>query len=433
MTSTERIVVDFDQHSPEYRDHYPEISHELRSKCPVVWTESHGGHWVVTGLEEVSELYRHPKLFSAVKSPDPTSPYRGIQIPDPNPAVSAGFLEMDPPQQLEYRRILNPYTSPAAVKRWEPAALDFTHACLDEVIESGRIDFVDDLANIVPAVVTMAILGLPLTDWEVFSEPMHAFVYTPPDSPDVPRVQQLMLNAIMNIAQRVDEARSNPRPGLINALIDAEINGAPLPDENIYGTLFLLIAGGLDTTTALTANALNWLGHNPSERERLRNDRSLLDTATEEFLRCFSPSQGDARTVTRDCEVAGYEFREGERILLSFAMPNRDPKFFENPDDLRLDRFPNRHAAFGLGNHRCLGSNIARMQFKAMLWETLQRVGDYEIDDAGAQRYESIGIINGYRHLPARFPRGQRVGPGFEETMELWRARLAGDVIAGQE
>ncbi|MGD9704254.1 MAG: cytochrome P450 [Acidimicrobiia bacterium] len=428
MTDTaknaERIVVDFDQHSHEYRDRYPEISHELRSRCPVVWTESHGGHWIVTGLDEVSEMYKHADLFSAVKDPDPTSPYRGIQIPDPNPGVSAGFLEMDPPTQLAYRHILNPFTSPAAVRKWEPMAHDLTRACLEDVIESGRIDVVDDLANIVPAVVTMALLGLPLDDWKVFSEPMHAFVYTPPDSPDLPRVQGLMFEAIMHIAERVAAARVDPRPGAIKALIDAEIDGEPLPDDKLFGTLFLLIAGGLDTTTALTANAMNWLARNPAERERLRNDRGLLDMATEEFLRCFSPSQGDARTVTRDCVVAGYEFKEHERVLLSFAMPNRDPRVFDEPDELRIDRFPNRHAAFGLGNHRCLGSNVARTQFKAMLWGALQRLGDFDADPTGAERYESIGIINGWRHMPATFPPGEREGPGLAETMATWQARL---------
>ena len=112
----------------------------------------------------------------------------------------------------------------------------------------------------------------------------------------------------------------------------------------------------------------------PTRRPACSADRALLDTATEEFLRYFSPSQGDARTVTQDCEVAGYKFAENDRVLLSFAMPNRDPKYFPDPDTVKLDRFPNRHAAFGLGNHRCIGSNIARMQFKTIMWETLQRI-----------------------------------------------------------
>lgn len=431
MTLNDRIVVDFDQHSVDYRNRYPELSHELRSKCPVTWSKNYGGYWVVTGLEEVSAFYRRPDLFSAIKDlTDPDSPFRGIQIPDTNPQITAGFLEMDPPIQLAYRHVLNPYLSPAAIQRWEPLVREFTHACVDEVIETGRLDFVDDIANIVPAILTMAMLGLPLVDWEIYCEPVHASVYTPPDSPDLPRVQQAAYAMVLRLAECVAEARRQPRPGIIKALIEAEFDGAPLTDEGIIGTTFLVIGGGFDTTTSLTASAWRWLAEHPSERARLVADRRLLDPATEEFLRYFTPAQGDARTVTKDCEVAGYHFAQGDRVLMGYAMPNRDPRVFANPDELQLDRFPNRHAAFGLGNHRCIGSNIARMQFKTMMWETLQRLGDYTVNGDAAVRYESIGVINGYQHLPATFTPGTKVGPGLAETMRIWQARLDEEAAA---
>lgn len=437
MTSTDindgRIVVDFDQHSPEYQARSAELSHELRSKCPVTWSQHHGGYWVVTGLDEVSEMYKHPELFSAVKDVgNPEGMYRGIQIPDPNPYVTAGFLEMDPPQQLEYRRVLNPHLSPAAVTRWEPLVRDFTHACIDDVIESGRLDFVDDIVNIVPAVLTMAMLGLPLEDWVIYCEPTHAMVYTRPDSPDLPRVQQSLISMAMRLGQCVVEMRANPKPGMIKALIDADINGQPLTDEGITGTLVLLIGGGFDTTTAFTSSVWRWLAEHPEEKALLMTDRSLLDTATEEFLRYFSPSQGDARTVTRDCGVAGYNFSEGDRVLLSFAMPNRDPKHFPDPDVVKLDRFPNRHAAFGLGNHRCLGSNLARMQFKTILWESLQRIPEHAIEYDGVVRYDTIGVINGNQHMPSTFSPGMRRGPGLAEMMSIWQSRLDSEAAAGE-
>ena len=428
MTDTDRIVVDFDQHSPEYQARSAELSHELRGRCPVVWSEHHGGYWVVTGLDEVSEMYKHPELFSAVKDvTDPTSVYRGIQIPDANPQITAGFLEMDPPKQLDFRRVLNPYLSPTAIERWEPLVRDVTHACINEVIETGRLDFVDDIVNIVPAVLTMAMLGLPLADWVVYCDPTHALVFTPPDSPDLARVQQDGLTMVMTLAGSIAAARQTSRPGIIKALIEARVDGEPLDDAGIIGTVFLVIGGGFDTTTAFTSNVWRWLYENPAEKARLVADRALLDTATEEFLRYFSPSQGDARTVTQNCEVAGYKFSEGERILLSFAMPNRDPKYFEDPDTVKLDRFPNRHAAFGLGNHRCIGSNIARMQFKTIMWETLRRIPDYAIDYEGVERYATIGVINGNKHMPATFAPGERQGPGLAEMMAIWQARLDGE------
>ena len=426
-----RIVVEFDQHSPEYQARSAELGHELRSKCPVTWSEHHGGYWVVTGLDEVSEMYKHPELFSAVKDmTDPTSVYRGIQIPDPNPQITAGFLEMDPPRQLDFRRVLNPYLSPAAITRWEPLVREFTHACLNEVIETGHLDFVDDVVNIVPAVLTMAMLGVPLADWEMYCEPTHAFIYTPPDSPDLPRVQQASVAMMTRLAESVQAARSNPKPGIIKALIEADVDGQPLDDFGILGTVILVIGGGFDTTTALTSNVWRWLAEHPQDKSRLLADRPLLDPATEEFLRYFSPTQGDARTVTRDCEVAGHRFSEGERVLLSFAMPNRDPKHFDDPDVVKLDRFPNRHAAFGLGNHRCIGSNLARMQFKTIMWETLQRIPEYSIDADGVARYQTIGVINGNRHMPTTFPPAPRQGPGLEQMMSIWQARLDEEAVA---
>lgn len=419
-----KIVVDFDQHRDDYRDRYPEISHELRGKCPVTWSESHGGYWVVTGLEEVAEFYRHPELFSAWKDTSGRQPqFEGIQIPRSG-TYQAGFLEMDPPEQLEYRRILNPLMSPAAVRKWEPLVADFTRACINDVIENGELDFVDDIANIVPAVFTLAALGLPLADWEIYCEPTHAQVYTKPGTPEMDRVLEMSMRMQARLAVGIAEIRAKPRPGMIKALIDGSVNGQPLPDEGILGTVSLLIGGGFDTTTALTANAWNWLAQHPDGKARLLADKSLLDTATEEFLRYFTPAQGDARTVTRDCEVAGYAFNGGDRVLMSFAMPNRDPRTFPEPDVIKLDRFPNRHAAFGLGNHRCIGSNIARMNFKVIMWETLQRIPEYTIIHERAVRYDTIGVINGFQHLPATFAPGRRDGPGLAETLARWQAML---------
>ena len=425
-----RVVVEFDQHSSDYQARSAEISHELRSKCPVTWSNNYGGFWVVTALDEVSEMYKHPDLFSAVKNPDPESVFRGIQIPDPNPAVSAGFLEMDPPVQLDFRRVLNPYLSPAAITRWEPLVRDFTHACIDDVIESGRFDFVDDLVNIVPAVLTMAMLGLPLADWHVYCEPTHALVYTPPGSPDQERVNQMTMQMVGTLIQNIADARQNPKPGMIKALIDARVDGEPLDDFGVLGTVFLVIGGGFDTTTAFTSSVWRWLYEHPAEKAELLADHSKLDLATEEFLRYFSPSQGDARTVTQDCTVAGYQFSEGDRVLLSFAMPNRDPKHFPDPDTVKLDRFPNRHAAFGLGNHRCIGSNIARMQFKTIMWEALQRIPDHAIDHDGVDRYATIGVINGYKHMPTTFTPGERSGPGMAEMLGIWQRRLDDEAAA---
>jgi cytochrome P450 len=420
----ERVEVDFDQHTPEYRSSFPAVSHDVRGKCPVAWSPNHGGYWVVSGHAQLSELSKRAELLSNEHDIDGTgSGYEGISIP-PTPGVQAGFLEMDPPEQLEYRRVLNPFLSPAAVTKWEPLISDLTQACIDDVVESGRIDFVDDLANVVPAVLTMAMLGFPLADWDIYCEPTHAQVYTPKSSPDWPRVNAMTLRMVERLAQCVAEARERSRPGMVRALVEAEVSGRRLPDDGIISTLFLLIGGGLDTTTSLLASSLAWLGDHVNERRRLLDEPGLIDTATEEFLRFYTPAQGGGRTITQDCEMAGFDFTERDRVFLSYAMCNHDPSVFPEPDSIVLDRFPNRHAAFGLGVHRCIGSNLARLGFKILLHEVLRRLPDFEIDRAGVVPYESIGIINGFQHMPASFTPAPRQGAPLREVMEQWQAKL---------
>jgi len=410
----------FDRHTPEYREQFEAITTEMVSKCPVAWSDTYGGHWVAAGHEEVFELARSAEYLS--NDHDIRSErrgYKGISIPAPaETQVKGGFLEMDPPEQRHYRQALNPYLSPAAIARWIPVVDELVRACLNEKIETGSIDFVDDLANVVPAVLTLAMLGVPLKNWDLYCEAVHASVYTPPDSPDMPRVRQAQQVMYRDMFGQLAEIRANPRPGMIDALARAEINGAAPEDMELLGVLGLLIGGGFDTTTALTAHALEWLSEHPDQRARLSAERdTLLDPATEEFLRFYTPAPGDGRTISADCEVAGTRFREGERLWLSWAMSNRDPAVFPSPNEVDLARTGNRHHSFGLGIHRCIGSNLARMVFKRMVTAVLDRMPDYRCDPAGAVHYETIGVIQGMQHLPATFTPGPRLGDGLDETI----------------
>jgi cytochrome P450 len=409
----------FDRHTPEYREQFTDVTGEMLDKCPVAWSDTYGGHWVAAGHSEVFELARSAEYLSNDHDPQhERRGYKGISIPSPDVAFRGGFLEMDPPEQRYYRQLLNPYLSPAAVARWTPLVDEIVRASLNEKIETGRIDFVDDLANVVPAVLTLGMLGVPLKNWDIYVEPIHASVYTPPNSPDMPRLQASRLAMRDDMMGQLSDIRANPRPGLIDALARAEINGTVPPDFELLGVIALLIGGGFDTTTALTAHALEWLSEHPGQRERLSAERdTLLDSATEEFLRFYTPAPGDGRTISADCELAGQEFKEGERIWLSWAMSNRDPAVFPSPNEVDLGRTGNRHHSFGLGIHRCIGSNVARMVFKRMVTAVLDRMPDYACDPAGAEHYQTIGIIQGMKHLPATFTPGPRVGDGLEETI----------------
>jgi cytochrome P450 len=415
----------FDRHAPDYRGRFESITHDMQQKCPIAWSDTYGGHWVAVGNREVFALARSTEYLSNDHDVrHERRGYMGVSIPAPEQMgapqhARGGFLEMDPPEQKAYRQALNPYLSPAAISRWVPFIDEVVRACLDEKIEHGRIDFVDDLANIVPAVFTLALMGIPLRDWEIYCEPAHARIYTPPASPDMARVWQHYVRMLAALREQMMALRENPRPGLVDALNRLRIDGQAPPDVELLGVLELIIGGGFDTTTALTAHALEWLSEHPGERALLRGERdTLLDSATEEFLRFFTPAPGDGRTISADCEIAGARFEEGERLWLSWAMANRDPSVFPEPDTLDLARGGNRHCSFGLGIHRCIGSNVARNLFKRMTIQVLDRMPDFHCGHAGTEHYDTIGLINGMKHLPATFTPGQRLGAGLDETLD---------------
>ena len=365
---------DFDRHTPQYRFQFEKVTEELQEKCPIAWSDTYGGHWVASSSHAVFELARCPHISNDHDPNGERRGYHGITIPHKPIPLRAGILEMDPPEQRWYRNTLNPYLSPAAVKRWQPFIDEVVRASIDEKIEQGRIDFVDDLANVVPAVLTLAMLGIPLKKWLLYSEPAHALVYTPEDSPEAEQVREQNVQMAMDLLANVNEIRHEPRPGVINALLSMRIDGEPVPDIEILGMLVLLIGGGFDTTTALTAHALEWLSQNPEQRQRLSRDRdTLLDPATEEFLRFYTPAPGDGRTFSDDVDIDGTHFKEGERLWISWAMANRDPSIFPEPNTLILDRKGNRHFSFGIGIHRCIGSNVGRTVFKSMLTASLLR------------------------------------------------------------
>ena len=403
--SAGRPTVAFDHLSAEHARRHLEIYRELRERNPVAWAEAYGGFWIVTRYEDVARVARDDETFSSDHDRG------GINIP-PAPARNTP-IEVDPPEFLHYRALLNPPFAPAAIRTWEAFVGDCTAHFLDQAIESGEIDFVRGLGNPVPALFTLAFLGLPLDAWQRYAQPMHDAVACPPGTPGHRRAVEDIAWIQERIREALADRRAQPRGDLISRVANAEIAGEPIPAERAVETIFLVLGGGVDTTTALLSNSLHWLDTQPDARAYLREDPKRIALACEEFLRVFTPTQALARTALRDVLVGGQTIRAGERILISWASANRDAAVFERPDEVVLDRFPNRHSAFGLGAHRCLGSNFARLEFGILLREVLRRMPDYEIDLARAERYESIGIVNGWVQLPARFTPGARAGSSF--------------------
>lgn len=401
--------IEFDHYTPEYRENWREICDANLSKCPVAHSTTYGGFWLVSDYASLSRVIRDDATFTSTHNmEDPADPRQGVVIP-PNPMLQVP-MEFDPPLYNVYRRMLNPYFSPTAAKTAEPFVRQAVDAFLDKVCATGRMDFVLDLGNPVPALATMKLVGLPLDHWETYAEPMHGIVSHPAGGPEYLRCMNALQQLGGALGALVPRLREEEADGLLSGLAKTTVNGQPLSDGEVVLIALLVMQGGVDTTTALLANTLWWLEEHPEQRQRLIDEPALMEHATEEFLRIFTPVPALARTATRDVVLGGQQVREGDRVLMSFAAANRDPAIFDEPGEAKLDRFPNPHTSFGLGIHRCIGSNFARSWFQIMLRGVLDRMPDYTIDRTATRRNDSIGIINGFVNMPATFTPSEPLG-----------------------
>lgn len=400
--------VEFDHHSAQFAEDPVGSYRSLARRCPVAWTDAHGGYWVPTRYAEIWSIARDDQTFSSARTP-----YGGegtaFIIPKRPGAVQLP-IELDPPESVPYRRLLNPILTRAAVEELQPTIRDITTATIDRFIEQGHCDLVLDLANPVPAQVTLEWLGFGTSDWERFSLPLHDIFASPPGSDRLRRGEEGLGYIHGRIRELIAERRRSPADDIVSYLVAGTIGDRPITDEELQSMIFLVILGGVDTTTSLTGQVLVYLAQNPDARGSLAADTSLRETATEEFLRVFAPSQSMARTVMADTDLGGCHLRRGDRILLPWVAANFDPEAFPEPDLVQLDRMPNRHTSFGVGVHRCAGSHLARAMFSEMLEQVLRRLPDYRVDEAALVAYPSRGNQTGWDSVPATFTRGPRSG-----------------------
>jgi cytochrome P450 len=402
---TDRPMFDYDHHQ-ELEGWDPDAAHaRQRATCPVAFTEAHGGYWVVTAHDLVTTCARDTATYSSDHDLDGSRVGRvfaGIGIPA-EPHHRSIPAEVDPPEFHEFRRLLQPWCTPASAEAWAPAARRWAGECIDRHVGSGRIDLVLDVANPVPAMVTLGLVGLPVEEWERYAGPLHTLVYTAPGSPEKLAAREAVGELREALRLAVVDRRRDPRDDLATAVAHADIGGAPISEADAVNVLFSLVSGGVDTTTALLANAFVWLHHNPAARRQLVEDRSRIPAAREEFLRAFSPAPATARTTTRATSLGDVPIEAGERVLLSWSAANRDPAVFGDPDEVELGRDAHRHVAFGSGPHRCIGAPYARSTFDATLDVVLDRIPEYVVDDGAARRYERVGAVNGWATIPASF------------------------------
>jgi cytochrome P450 len=409
----DRVTVDFDHHDRAWHTDRVEHWAELRD-CPVAFNERYGGFWVVSGHEEVATVSRDADTYSSrhLREPEDGITYLGIAgIPRGKAIPTSGIAEVEGPTHTALRRALNPFLVPSAVADLEPLMRAATTWFIDERIETGSIDLVLDLANPVPAMLTMALVGLPLDDWKPYADLFHGTIAYRPGQPEFDRAVAGVPGMLARLSAVVADRRQRPGEDMLSALVQTQVEGRALTDAELQSVLWNLIGGGLDTTTSLTSLALHHLDAHPDLRSRLAGDPGLIDRATEEFLRYFSVNETLTRTVTRDTELGGQRLGRGDHLMLSWLSANRDASVFERPDEVVLDRAPNPHLAFGVGPHRCIGMHLARTMFKVLLTEVLARMPDYAVDRAATRFYAGNPELNGVVTMPATFTPGPRVGP----------------------
>jgi cytochrome P450 len=409
MTDSIRV----DHQDREWVKHRHTNYADLRAKCPVVFNEEHGGFWMVTDYESVATVARDNETFAHKYEPDAPDGinYHGIcGIPRPARTPRMGVSEIDGPEHADLRRVLNPYMVTKAVEAQRDRMEHVSAWFLDELIESGSADLVLDYATPVPGVLTLEMVGMSSDNWRYYADFFHATSSFRPSDEEFQQAVARVGDMWGELGDYTRFRREHPGEDLTSAIVAAQIDGRSLADDEVVGILWNLVAGGLDTTTSLVSWGLHHLGTHPGDRQRLIDDPSLIPAAVEEFLRHYSPSESLTRTATRDVELGGRQIKRGDVVFISWVAANHDPAMFGEADEVRIDRAENKHLAFGLGGHRCIGSNIARIESELMIADVLRRVPDYVIDPDGFRSYPGNLLMTGVVTMPVRFTPGIRSG-----------------------
>ncbi|HEY3952772.1 MAG TPA: cytochrome P450 [Streptosporangiaceae bacterium] len=383
---------DFSHLEPEWAaDPYP-IQDDLRQRCPVAHTDRFGGAWLPTRYDDVAAIAYDTDRFSSrsiilsnFRPPRDLAPVGG------SPPISS-----DPPFHHDARKLLLAAFTKKEVSRQEEATRAYCHSLIDSFPERGVVDAARDYAQHIPVRVIANMLGFPPEDgprFREFVEDLLEGINLPPDD-RIARVSRLFDYLLAQVHAHLDE----PRDDLTTFLINAELYGRKLDPEIVTGAMALLLVAGIDTSWSAIGASLWHLAKTPADRERLVAEPGLLPTAMEEFLRAYAPVTM-ARLVKEDMHWHGVDMRAEDWILLSFPAANRDPAQFDRAGEVIIDREVNRHAAFGLGIHRCLGSHLARMELRIALEVWLERIPAFILDDPSAVTW-SAGQIRGPRALP---------------------------------
>jgi cytochrome P450 len=377
---------------------------EIRgSECPVAHTDRWGGSWMPTKYEDLFNIARDIVHYSSrdVLVAPTGPPPEGEELPedmpayDPGPGGGAPPITSDPPVHTWARKLLLPPFSATSVAKYEEETRELCNKLIDGFIANGRADGATDYSQQIPPRVIASMLGLPDDMAGEFTQWVRGFLELGLTNPELRN--ESAGNIFRYLYEQIQERKENPKDDLITYLLTAEVDGEPVPENHVLGTCFLLIVAGIDTTWSSIGSALWHLAQHPEDRKKLIDNPDLIGNAVEELLRAYSPVTM-ARYVASDVEYNGCPMSEGDRVLMNFPAANRDPNVFENPDLVDLEREKNPHIAFGVGIHRCAGSNLARMEMKVAIQEWLKRIPDYKLENAEAVTWAG-GQVRGPRQM----------------------------------
>ena len=388
----------------------------LRRTAPVAYCEPPGmlPFWAVTRYDDIVRLSRDPERF--LNAPR-LAVFPEEQFATDNFPVRH-LLNMDPPEHRHYRRLLSAHFTPRTLAAKRAAVEALIDEILDGIAQRREVDFVLDVAAVMPLAVIAEMLGLPAEDRPLFfrwtNETLGA---TDSEYQQGTSVRETTDRAVAAqkeyLARMVERRRRQPTDDFIGLLANARLDGKWIPDFELLSYLILLVVAGNETTRNAASGGLLALIENPGELAALRRNPDLVPLAVEEVVRWVTPVNQFCRTPIADTEIHGQRIRAGEQLCLFYGSANRDEDVFVDPSAFRVDRNPNPHIAFGIGEHVCLGAHLARMELQILFRKLLERLADLEPAGPG-ERLES-SFINGIKHLPVRLA-----------AAADWRARQSG-------
>ena len=391
-------TTDFNIFDPEFvRDPYPTMSEIRESKCPIAHTDRWGGSWFPTRYEDVVAIAQEHEIFTSRSITVTASPL--AQAEGPYAGIAAPPITSDPPDHHWHRRLILPVFAPQSVAKYEQGTRDLCNRLIDGFISKGEADAGTDYAQQIPVRVISAMLGVRDDMADEFVGWVRGVLEVGLTDPVV-RLEnrRKIINFFRN---ELEERKKNPRE---NDLITDLLNSGdkyPVTDQYVLGVCNLMLVAGIDTTWSAIGSSLWHLAQHPEHCKQLRENPDLWPTAVEELLRAYSPVTM-ARIVDRDIEFQGCPMKAGDRILMAFPAANRDPRQFEHPDQVILDREHNRHVAFGSGIHRCAGSNLARLELRVALQVWLERIPEFSLVDPTSVTWAG-GQVHGPRVCRVRF------------------------------